>query len=79
MDSAVDDCHAALFLCGCRGPDGVYARYVVAVVASTMVIGDEPGIGFGLELADGAEVTAVEAGRQHSWRMVWWKRSHTAL
>ena len=39
---------------------GCTPAHVVAVVASTMVIGDEPGIGFGLELADGAEVTAVE-------------------
>ena len=34
--------------------------HVVAVVASAVVVGDEPGVGFGLELADGGEGTAVE-------------------
>ena len=36
------------------------APHVVAVVAPAVVIGDQPGVGFGLELADGGEVTAVE-------------------
>ena len=34
--------------------------HVVAVVAPAVVIGDEPGVGFGLELADGGEVPAVK-------------------
>ena len=36
------------------------AAHVVAVVAPAVVVGDEPGVGFGLELADRGEVTAVE-------------------
>ena len=36
------------------------APHVVAVVAPAVVIGDEPGVGFGLELADRSEVTAME-------------------
>ena len=46
--------------CGCRGSDGGAAAHVVAVVAPAVVIGDEPGVGFGLELADRGEVTAME-------------------
>ena len=36
------------------------APHVVAVVPSSGVVGDEPGVGFGLELADRGEVPAVE-------------------
>ena len=36
------------------------APHVVAVVPSSGVVGDEPGVGFGLKLADRGEVTAVE-------------------
>ena len=39
-----------------RGP----TTHVVAVVAPAVVVGHEPGIGFGLELADRGEVTAME-------------------
>ena len=61
MASAVDGCHAALVSLVVvedllRGA----AAHVVAVVAPAAVVGDEPGIGFGLELADRGEVTAVE-------------------
>ncbi len=36
------------------------ASHVVAVVAPTMVVGHQPGVGFGLELADGGEAAPVE-------------------
>ena len=38
------------------------SAHVVAVVAPAVVVGDEPGVGFGLELADGGEVAAVKGG-----------------
>jgi len=38
------------------------SAHVVAVVAPTVVVGDEPGVRLGLELADGAEVPAVKSG-----------------
>jgi len=38
------------------------STHVVAVVAPAVVVGDEPGVGFGSELADGGEVTTVEGG-----------------
>ena len=41
---------------------GCAAAHVVAVVASTMVVVDEPGVGLGAELADGRERAAVEGG-----------------
>ena len=62
MDSVVDgDDHAALFLLMLvedlvRGP----APHVVPVVPSPVVVGDEPGVGLGLELADRGEVPAME-------------------
>ena len=34
--------------------------HVVAVVAPAMVVGDEPGVCFGLELADRGEVTTMK-------------------
>ena len=58
-----------------RGP----APHVVPVVAPAVVVGDEPGVGLGLELADEVKRRRWKAGRQHSWRMVPWKRSHTEL
>src|ERR1019366_10375119 len=39
---------------------GCAAPHVVAVVAPTVVVGDQPSVGFGLKLADRGEVTAVE-------------------
>src|SRR5262245_60429360 len=36
------------------------AAHEVTVVASVMVVGDEPGVGLGLELADAGEAPAVE-------------------
>ena len=39
---------------------GGTAADVLAVVAPAVVVGDEPGVGFGLELADGGEVTAMD-------------------
>jgi hypothetical protein len=38
------------------------SAHVVAVIATAMVVGDEPGVRFGLELADGGEMPAVEGG-----------------
>jgi hypothetical protein len=38
------------------------APHEVAVVAATVVISVQPGVGFGLELADGAEPATVERG-----------------
>ena len=34
----------------------------MAVVAAAVVVGDEPGVGFALELAGRGEVAAVERG-----------------
>jgi hypothetical protein len=36
------------------------SAHVLAVVAPAVVVGDEPGVGFGLELADRGVVAAVE-------------------
>ena len=38
------------------------AAHVVAVVAPAVVVGDEPGVRFCLELADRGEVAAMEGG-----------------
>ena len=36
------------------------ASHVVAMVAATTVVGEQPGVGLGLELADRGEAPAVE-------------------
>ena len=41
---------------------GGAAAHVVAVVAAAVVVTGEPGVGFGLELADRGEPAAVERG-----------------
>ena len=38
------------------------AAHVVAVIAPPVVVGDEPGVRFGLELADRGEVATMEGG-----------------
>jgi hypothetical protein len=55
------------------------AARVVAVVSASVVVGDQPGVGRGLELAAAQKRLRWKAGRQHSWRMLPWKRSTTAL
>src|SRR5215204_6949150 len=45
---------------GCRASGGGAAAHERAVVATAMVVADEPGVGFGLELADGPEAAPVE-------------------
>ena len=62
MASVVDGCHAAWLACGCRGSLEGSDRHVVAVVAPAAVVGDQPGIGFGLELTERGEATAMEGG-----------------
>jgi hypothetical protein len=44
------------------------AAHVLAVVATPAVVGEEPGVGFCLELTDREDAAPVEAGLQHSWR-----------
>jgi hypothetical protein len=36
------------------------AAHVIAVVAATVVVSDQPGVGFGLEMADAGEAATVE-------------------
>src|SRR5947208_10524239 len=60
MGSVVDG-HAARFLrCVLRTSAGGAAPHEVAVVAAAGVVVDQPGVGLGLELADGGEPAAVE-------------------
>jgi hypothetical protein len=61
MASAVNGASCCLVsLVFVEDPLGSAAALVVAVVAPTAVVGREPGVGFGLELADRGEVTAME-------------------
>jgi hypothetical protein len=41
---------------------GCAAAHEVAVVAAAGVVAGEPGVGLGLELADGGEASTVEGG-----------------
>ena len=60
MAAVVDGGHAAWLRVAVEDLVGGPTAHEVAVVAPPAVVGDEPGVGLGLELADRGEATAME-------------------